>query len=238
MAHIADDGIHAFRHAQHPLHQVDVVHAVACHCTGRFLIPGAAPPQVVVTLAAPPQRIYRSKQHLADKPLVQDLFHLLVGGLAAVLHHHAQHLAAFLGGGNHGIALFQRAGHGLFADDMAVAVQSFHGDVRVHLRRQADGHCINAARSNGFFVFLISLCSGQAVRLDELLCFFREKVAHCAHLAQLRVLGIGLDMYVCNGTCANNGNADFFLFHLFHLLKPTFSASRSACMASAITRKM
>ena len=44
MAHIADDGIHAFGHAQHPLHQVDVVHAVACHCAGRFLIPGAAPP--------------------------------------------------------------------------------------------------------------------------------------------------------------------------------------------------
>ena len=87
--YIADDRVHAFRHSKHPLHQVDMVHTVARHRAGGLLIPCASPPQVVVALSAPPQRIHSGKQHLADEPLVQDLFHLLVGGLAAILHHHA-----------------------------------------------------------------------------------------------------------------------------------------------------
>ncbi|MPN16122.1 hypothetical protein SDC9_163460 [bioreactor metagenome] len=77
---------HHFRwEAEHPLNGVDVVHRVIQRAAAAFLLPRAAPPQIVITVSAPPERIHLRMANLARQPGINHGFQTPEGIGKAVL---------------------------------------------------------------------------------------------------------------------------------------------------------
>ena len=135
--------------------------------------------------------------HVTDHALVEQLLRAAVDGVKA--HVVADHkvLAVELGGGDHGLALGQRDGHGLFAQDVLARIEGVGGDLRVAAVVHTDGHRVDrgvveqveigvvhlAAVLRGDLLSALTVEVIVADQLDIGVCCVFGQMAHLRNLA-------------------------------------------------------
>ncbi|MNI80166.1 hypothetical protein D3C81_1485870 [compost metagenome] len=67
MGDIAHHRYHFAREAEHPLNCIDVVYRMIQRAAAAFFLPGAAPPQIVIAMPAPPERVHLCVANFARK---------------------------------------------------------------------------------------------------------------------------------------------------------------------------
>ena len=141
--HVGHHRHHLGREAQHPLNGVDVVNRVVKGAAAPLFFPGAAPPQVVVAVSAPPERIHLGMTDLAGKTGIQRRFQTPEGVGKAVLGNDGEDFATGLLCGDHRVALLQRGGHRFFAQHMATGIEGINADLCMDVGRGADIHDVD-----------------------------------------------------------------------------------------------
>ena len=173
---------------------------VNCVIKGRaaaFFLPGAAPPQIVVAEASPPEGINVRNSELSGKPAVKRLLQLVNTVAETVLRDDAHRDMIALFGLQHLVTLPQTRRHRLFDEHVLARIHRVDGNLRMSGRRRADVHEINLNAGSQHLLVIVKYDSIlQAVLLFDGLCFFRINIAERHDLHSVRERQKSLNMCV------------------------------------------
>ena len=206
-------GLHILHRAYQPFHQVDIVAGLVHECTA-VKFPSAAPAValIVISLRACPEYIQVHHADFAEALFGNRAFEQLQSGVEAVLFHHKQALAGFVGGFHHAFAIVQAGGHRLFGDHMKAGLECLHRLLGVLARRR--GEHDNIGIGVGQHVGIGSIAFGTGA-LDGRLQVGRVGVAHADDFAFVCEGFKRAEMVVGNAPAANQREFDFTVFDGF-----------------------
>ena len=196
---------HALRQSHHPAEHVNMVHGMVQCASAAFLFPGSAPPQVIVAVSAPPEGIDLCGAHRPGNPAVQKRLEVPDRLAEAVLGNDGQLHPAFISCPDHGIALFQRGCHGLFADGILAGAQCIDGDLSMHIRRSAAVNQCNITATQDLVMVQIAVAV-QTVLCPDFFCLARDDVHERGDPYTFGKLQVCMDMRMRDIPGTDNGN--------------------------------
>lgn len=203
---VGQDARHAPGQAHHPPEHINVMHRVVERAAATLLLPGAAPPQIVVAMAAPPVGVDLRVAHLARQAAVQQGLQVADGLAEAVLGDDGKERAALVPGAKHRVALLEGGGHGLLAHDVLAAAHRVDADLRVHVGRGAHVHQVDIRAGKQLLMVVVHVAV-KVILLLHPLRLFRQDIHQRDDFAPLREGQISPDMGMGDIACADNCNA-------------------------------